>query len=64
MKSQYDDLVAFHGHSCPGLAIGYRMSRAALDRLADARAEDEEIVAEPETPRVVSIVRRPWRSSA
>lgn len=45
MKSQYDDLVAFHGHSCPGLAIGYRMSKAALDRLADARAEDEEIVA-------------------
>ena len=45
MKSQYDDLVAFHGHSCPGLAIGYRMSKAALDRLAYARAEDEDIVA-------------------
>jgi formylmethanofuran dehydrogenase subunit E len=41
----YADLVAFHGHSCPGLAIGYRMSQAALARLHRARAEDEEIVA-------------------
>ncbi|UCF86294.1 MAG: hypothetical protein JSV50_02110, partial [Desulfobacteraceae bacterium] len=29
MNLTYKDLIAFHGHSCPGLAIGYRMSKAA-----------------------------------
>lgn len=41
----YDEIVAFHGHTCPGLAIGYRMSLAALKALASQRSEDEELVA-------------------
>ncbi|MDT8420171.1 MAG: FmdE family protein [Desulfuromonadales bacterium] len=41
----YEQVVSFHGHSCPGLAIGYRMARAALDALRALRAEDEELVA-------------------
>lgn len=41
----YEQIVAFHGHTCPGLAIGFRMSRAALDALQSLRAEDEELVA-------------------
>ena len=41
----YNEIVTFHGHSCPGLAIGYRMSLAALKALASQRAEDEELVA-------------------
>jgi formylmethanofuran dehydrogenase subunit E len=41
----YADVVRFHGHSCPGLAIGFVMSRAALQALAGARAPDEELVA-------------------
>ncbi len=41
----YDDIVRFHGHACPGLAIGYRMATAAMERLASLRAEDEELVA-------------------
>ena len=45
MNSTSEDLIGFHGHSCPGLAIGYRMSKAGLDFLSDSRAEDEEIVA-------------------
>jgi len=45
MEQNYEDIVAFHGHSCPGLAMGYRMSRAALDFLSDARSADEEVVA-------------------
>jgi len=28
MEPTYDELIAFHGHSCAGLAIGYRMSKA------------------------------------
>ncbi len=41
----YDELIAFHGHSCPGLATGYAMTSAALDALAETRAPDEELVA-------------------
>ena len=41
----YLEAVQFHGHSCPGLAIGYRMTKAALDHFSIERAEDEELVA-------------------
>jgi len=41
----YDNLIAFHGHSCPGLAMGYRMTKAAMDFLSQFRADDEELVA-------------------
>ena len=44
-SESYEDVVGFHGHSCPGLAMGYRMTRAALSCLADMRSEDEELVA-------------------
>ncbi|MCU0599084.1 MAG: FmdE family protein [Desulfobacterales bacterium] len=45
MNPLYTDIIGFHGHSCPGLAIGYRMTQAALSLLSESRAEDEEIVA-------------------
>ena len=41
----YDEIVQFHGHECPGLAIGYRMATAAMETLESFRAEDEELVA-------------------
>jgi formylmethanofuran dehydrogenase subunit E len=41
----YSEIVTFHGHKCPGLAIGYRMACAGMEGLASMRAEDEEIVA-------------------
>ncbi|MFA5352675.1 MAG: FmdE family protein [Thermodesulfovibrionales bacterium] len=42
----FDEVVAFHGHSCPGLAIGYRVAQAALREMDRANiSEDEEIVA-------------------
>jgi formylmethanofuran dehydrogenase subunit E len=41
----YEAAVAFHGHSCPGLALGYRAAVAAMTRLDRDRAPDEEIVA-------------------
>jgi formylmethanofuran dehydrogenase subunit E len=40
----FDDVVKFHGHACPGLALGYRVSLLALNQLG-CRAEDEELVA-------------------
>jgi formylmethanofuran dehydrogenase subunit E len=39
--------ITFHGHSCPGLAIGIRAAELALAELG--RASDEEIVAVVET---------------
>ncbi|MBN1380482.1 MAG: TraR/DksA C4-type zinc finger protein [Deltaproteobacteria bacterium] len=41
----YSDIIKFHGHSCPGLAIGYRMANTAMDELRTMRSADEEIVA-------------------
>ena len=41
----YEEVVAFHGHACPGLAIGYRMACAAMEALDIRRAGDEETVA-------------------
>ena len=40
----FEDVVEFHGHSCPGLALGYRASVFALKQLGN-RAADEELVA-------------------
>lgn len=41
----YEEIVQFHGHECPGLAIGYKMASTAMERLELLRAEDEELVA-------------------
>jgi formylmethanofuran dehydrogenase subunit E len=39
------DVVQFHGHLCPGLALGYRVAKAALRELKADRPQDEELVA-------------------
>lgn len=41
----YKNIVEFHGHECPGLAMGYRMASAAMNALNSIHSEDEEIVA-------------------
>ena len=42
----YRDVVDFHGHSCPGLAFGYRVALAAMRETGmGTMAEDEELVA-------------------
>jgi len=49
MTAQYpqklEEAIRFHGHVCPGLAIGYRAAKAAQARLEVSRPEDEELVA-------------------
>jgi formylmethanofuran dehydrogenase subunit E len=40
----YDEVVEFHGHSCPGLALGYRVALRVLGEIGQP-AEDEELVA-------------------
>ncbi len=32
-RTQIDKTIEFHGHSCPGLAIGIRVSELAMERL-------------------------------
>jgi|YNPNPStandDraft_1061719.scaffolds.fasta_scaffold07219_3 formylmethanofuran dehydrogenase subunit E len=39
----FAETVLFHGHSCPGLAIGYRVAVAALGRFGIARPADDEL---------------------
>ena len=41
----YEEIIQFHGHECPGLAIGYKMATAAMETLESLRAEDEDLVA-------------------
>ena len=40
----FEDTIKFHGHACPGLALGYRVANLALKELG-LRARDEELVA-------------------
>ncbi len=40
----FEDVIRFHGHACPGLALGYRVAELALRELGE-RARDEELVA-------------------
>jgi len=46
---RFAEAAAFHGHVCPGLALGYRAAETALERLRTGRAEDEELVTIAET---------------
>ena len=41
----FDEVAKFHGHACPGLALGYRVAVAAMNRLHVKRAVDEDLVA-------------------
>ncbi len=45
MKPTWEQVVRFHGHVCPGLALGYRAAGEALDALEVDAAYDEELVA-------------------
>src|SRR5512145_1306796 len=40
----YNEAVAFHGHACPGLALGYRAAEYAMDSLRAGRPDDEDLV--------------------
>lgn len=41
----FQECIRFHGHLCPGLAIGYAAVKAGAERLDLARSPDEEVVA-------------------
>jgi formylmethanofuran dehydrogenase subunit E len=43
-KKKFDEVTKFHGHVCPGSALGYVASKAGLELLSSNKSEDEEIV--------------------
>jgi len=48
-SSDFTRCVQFHGHTCPGLAIGFQAARILMKRLDVRRAPDEELVTVVET---------------
>lgn len=44
-KSDWEKAYEFHGHVCPGLAIGFRATQLAMQELNANRSADEEMVA-------------------
>lgn len=48
-ENTWDKAVEFHGHSCVGLALGFRAGQAALAHLHSSRSPDEELIAIVET---------------
>ncbi|MDI6869938.1 MAG: FmdE family protein [Bacillota bacterium] len=49
LPPDFQKAVDFHGHLCPGLTIGYRASKIAMERLRVARGTDEELFGLVET---------------
>lgn len=47
-RQLWEKAVAFHGHECPGLAIGFRAVEAACERMGIGASTDEEIVCATE----------------
>jgi formylmethanofuran dehydrogenase subunit E len=43
-KTDWEKAVDFHGHACPGLAIGFKASQAAQEKLGLTFSADEEFV--------------------
>jgi len=45
ISEEFKRCVEFHGHLCPGLAIGFQAARVLMNRLGTGKAPDEELVA-------------------
>jgi formylmethanofuran dehydrogenase subunit E len=41
----FAEVVKFHGHVCPGLALGFRVAELAVAKMDLHRSDDEELVA-------------------
>lgn len=49
LPMDFREAIDFHGHLCPGLTIGYRAARIAMERLGVERGTDEELLGIMET---------------
>jgi formylmethanofuran dehydrogenase subunit E len=48
-SEDFNNCVEFHGHICPGLAIGFQAARILMERLNVRKAPDEELLTIVET---------------
>ena len=48
-SEEFGKCVEFHGHVCPGVAIGFQAARVLMELLGVGRAPDEELVGTVET---------------
>jgi len=48
-KPDYQKCIAFHGHTCMGVTIGYLAAKLALELLSEMRSVDEELITIVET---------------
>jgi len=48
-SGDFSKCIEFHGHACPGLAIGFQAARTLMERWEVQKAPDEELVAIVET---------------
>ena len=46
---KFSEAVAFHGHTCGGLAMGYKACELAIEKLGLTFSKDEEVVCITET---------------
>ena len=49
MSDEFKRCTDFHGHVCPGIAIGFRAAQVLMERLGVRKSPDEELVAVVET---------------
>lgn len=45
VQTPWEKAAEFHGHYCPGLAIGYRVAQTAMKKLGISRDSDEQLIA-------------------
>jgi len=48
-NEQFEMAVAFHGHKCPAMPLGFRAAEAAMKKLGVKRAQDKELYVISET---------------
>jgi formylmethanofuran dehydrogenase subunit E len=48
-NEDFTKCIQFHGHVCPGLAIGFQAARILMEKLRVSKAPDEELLAIVET---------------
>jgi len=46
---EFEQAMAFHGHKCPAMPLGYRAAQAAMNTLGVERARDKELYVVAET---------------
>ena len=44
IPADLEQCIDFHGHLCPGIIIGYRAAKIAMEKVKFKKARDEEVV--------------------